>query len=169
MIIKPVVKIESNGRRILLDKMPNWIMRTGIMIYSGVFLVLIMGALFFPYPETMKGHVKIVEQVTSGQVGVLTLPVSNSGALTKGQQVNIKLYNYPYQEYGMLVGRIDTICFNSSSDLYEAWVRLPENLLTSYGKKLPFMPGLSGVGEVMIKESNLFERVFPFVNECRKE
>ena len=32
----------------------------------------------------------------------LQFPIQNSGKIKEGQQVNIKLQNYPYQEFGML-------------------------------------------------------------------
>ncbi len=37
------------------------------------------------------------------------LPTSNSGKAKIGQQVNIKLADYPFSEYGMLNGTVTNI------------------------------------------------------------
>jgi hypothetical protein len=51
-------------------------------------------------------------------VGKCTLPILNTGKLSIGQNVNIKLDNYPYNENGMLRGIVTNISTVPNKDTY---------------------------------------------------
>ncbi len=90
----------------------------------------------------------------------IQFPVRNSGKVKKGQRVNIKLENYPYQEFGMLVGRIDKMSEIPNNNLYTADVILENKLTTSYKKTIPKVQYLRGNAEILTDEVSLLMRVF---------
>ena len=94
----------------------------------------------------------------------LKFPIQNSGKVKNGNRVNIKLKNYPYQEYGMLVGKIVKISKVTNDNFYSADVELEKGLITSYGKELPNGQQLYGDGEILTDDLNLLVR---FVNPLR--
>ena len=51
-------------------------------------------------------------------IGKCILPILNTGKLSIGQNVNIKLDNYPYNENGMLQGIITNISEVPNKDTY---------------------------------------------------
>ncbi len=61
----------------------------------------------------------------------IKFPVLNSGKVKVGQRVNIKLENFPHQEFGMLVGKMGNISTVPNGAYYSADVILPKGLMTS--------------------------------------
>ncbi len=90
----------------------------------------------------------------------IQFPVRNSGKVKKGQRVNIKLQNYPYQEFGMLIGYVDNMSEVPNNDLYSADVILTNKLETSYHKTIPKVQDLKGDAEILTDEVSLLMRVF---------
>ena len=93
-------------------------------------------------------------------IGKLILPLQNSGKLKNGQTVNIKLNNYPYQEYGMLKGIVRNISVIPQKQNYAVEVALPEQLTTTYKKKLEYKEEMQGNAEIVTEELSLFNRIF---------
>lgn len=83
------------------------------------------------------------------------------GRIVKGQSVNIKLDNYPVNEYGLLKGKVERISNGADDEgLYMVDVSLPNALLTSYKKEIIFTPDMKGQADIVIRNSSLLERFF---------
>lgn len=93
-------------------------------------------------------------------IGKLILPLQNSGKLKSGQQVIIRLNNYPYQEYGMLKGTVRNISVIPQKQNYAVEVALPDQLTTTYNKKLEYKEEMQGTAEIITEELTLFKRIF---------
>lgn len=90
----------------------------------------------------------------------IQFPVLNSGKVKPGQRVNIKLENYPYQEFGMVVGEMGEISKIPNGSFYRADVRLIDGLMTSYGEILPLTQQATGQAEILTDEVSLLMRFF---------
>lgn len=88
------------------------------------------------------------------------VPVFSSGKIKVGQKVNIKLDNYPFKEFGIVEGRVESISQVSRDNLYVVNVSMPGGLRTSYNKKLEFKQEMSGTAEIVTDDLRLFQRVF---------
>lgn len=94
-------------------------------------------------------------------IGNLKVPLQNSGKIQDNQKVLIKLDNFPYQEYGMLEGRIQSMSTITDKDgNYFIEVAMPNGLKTSYGKEIRFDKELTGSADIITDEMRLIERVF---------
>lgn len=93
-------------------------------------------------------------------IAKLILPVHNSGKLKAGQTVNIKLNNYLFQEYGMLKGFVKTISVMPKNESYAIEVSLPNQLNTTYNKKLDYKQEMQGTADIITEELSVFDRVF---------
>ncbi len=93
-------------------------------------------------------------------IAKLLLPVQNSGKVKVGQEVNIKLNNYVYQEYGTLSGRVKNISKMPQNETYAIEVSLPNNLTTSYHKQLEYKEEMQGLANIITEELSVFDRVF---------
>lgn len=94
-------------------------------------------------------------------IGRLQIPATNSGKVKEGQKVLLKLDNYPYQEFGMVEGRVKNIANSPDKDgNYYVNVILPNGLQTSFHKTLPFDKELKGNAEVVTQDLRLLERFF---------
>ncbi len=96
-------------------------------------------------------------------IGKALLPVARSGKVKKGQKVNIRLENFPDNEYGILRGKVENISLVPSSDNqilnYTVGIGLLDGLITTYNKELPFQPNMQGRAEIITEEMSLLERI----------
>ncbi|MGM0665782.1 MAG: HlyD family efflux transporter periplasmic adaptor subunit [Bacteroidota bacterium] len=93
----------------------------------------------------------------------IKIPMTGSGKVRVGQDVNIQLESYPYLEYGMVRGIVRSRSLVPQDNLYVLDVELPDGLSTFYGKQLDFSQSMSGRAEIITEDMRLIDRlVYPF-------
>jgi len=98
---------------------------------------------------------------TERLVGKLVLPSQNAGKVVQGQKVLVKLDNFPYQQFGMLIGKVEHISISPNADgNYYIYISLPQGTKTSYNRKLPFQQELLGNAEIITESLSVAERIF---------
>ena len=103
----------------------------------------------------------IIPKVNSSFIAKLKTPAQNLGKVRIGQNVNIKLHNYPDYEFGVLKGTVTHISEISNKEgVYTIDVSLPKTLITSYNKEIEFKQEMQGVAEIITEDLRLIERVF---------
>ncbi|CAA7197325.1 HlyD family secretion protein [Chryseobacterium potabilaquae] len=93
-------------------------------------------------------------------IGKVKAPAQNFGKVKVGQTVNIKLANYPDQEFGILEGVINNISLIPDKDgnlLLD--VSLPKGLQTSYKKRITFQQEMNGRADIVTDDLRLIERL----------
>ncbi len=94
-------------------------------------------------------------------MGKLNVLSQNSGKIKQNQKVLIKLENFPYQEYGMLEGKIQTMSTVTDKDgNYFIEITIPNGLTTTFEKKIKFDKELTGQADIITDEMRLIERIF---------
>ncbi len=94
-------------------------------------------------------------------IGKIKAPAQNSGKIKEGQNVNIRLANYPYTEFGMLEGTVKSISLVPDIDgNYLIDVALSKDLITTYDKEIAFKQEMSGSAEIITEDLRLIERFF---------
>jgi len=93
-------------------------------------------------------------------VAKLTLPFAGAGKVKIGQRVCIKLDGYPYMEFGMIEGSIQSIASGSLENGFPVTVNLPGGATTSYGHGLNFERDLTGSAEITTEDLTLLRRLF---------
>ncbi|WP_299115449.1 HlyD family efflux transporter periplasmic adaptor subunit [uncultured Winogradskyella sp.] len=103
----------------------------------------------------------IIPEKNSSYIAKLKTPAQNSGKIKVGQTVNIKLENYPDNEFGTVKGNIETISLLTDEDgFYNITVALPGKLITSYNKEIIFKHEMRGSAEIITEDLRLIERFF---------
>jgi len=93
-------------------------------------------------------------------IAKLKTPTLNSGKIKRKQHVNIKLENYPENEFGILNGIIENISLIPDKDnLYSVDVKISNELITSYNKKITFKQEMRGAAEIVTEDLRLIERI----------
>lgn len=95
-------------------------------------------------------------------IGKCKVPIRNSAKVKKGQDVIIKLDNYPYREWGLLHGTVVNISLTPKKGdevYYSVYVDVP-HLKTTYGKEIEFKQEMMGTAKIVLQETSLLERVF---------
>ncbi len=93
-------------------------------------------------------------------IGKCILPILNTGKLQVGQNVNIKLDNYPSNEIGILQGIVTNISEVPNKDTYAIDVKLNNGLVTSYNKTLSYKEEMKGTADIITKNISVMDRVF---------
>lgn len=100
--------------------------------------------------------------------GQLILPAVGAGKVKVGQEVIVKLDNFPYTEYGSIKGKVASISLttntektaNGNIETYLVTVIFDEGLKTNYGKRLDFKSESKGSGEIITNDRKLIQRMF---------
>ncbi|GEC78527.1 HlyD family secretion protein [Flavobacterium aquatile] len=102
----------------------------------------------------------VVPTNRNNYVGKVKASAQNSGKIRVGQEVNIRLANYPDVEFGVLKGKIQSISDTADKDgnlLLD--VSLPNGLETSYKKKINFRQEMVGSADIVTEDLRLIERL----------
>ncbi|MBO0933600.1 HlyD family efflux transporter periplasmic adaptor subunit [Fibrella aquatilis] len=106
---------------------------------------------------------QVVPTNGNGQVaftGEMRIGQYNFGKVKTGQDVLVKLPSYPFQEYGLLVARVEAISPISTDTTFRAQVSFPNGLRTTTGHQLIARNGLVANGEIITDDTRLIEKLF---------
>lgn len=101
----------------------------------------------------------VIPNNENGYIGKVKAKAQNSGKISVGQNVNIRLANYPDREFGIIKGKIKAISLTPDKEgnlLID--VVLPNGLQTSYKKQIAFRQEMSGTADIITKDARLIER-----------
>ena len=105
----------------------------------------------------------VVPLETSPIIGKAMLPIARSGKVKTGQKVNIRLQNFPENEYGILRGTVENISLTPAQSgemaYYSVEISLNEGLVTTYKKELPRLPDMQGQADIITEDLSLLERL----------
>jgi len=87
------------------------------------------------------------------------LPLHGSGKVRTGNRVNIRLSNYPYQQFGVLQGEVMHVAAIPAGDYFPVQIRLNNQLQTSYNIDLGHHVRLDGTAQIITEDINLFNRM----------
>lgn len=102
----------------------------------------------------------IIPKESDNYIGKIKAKAQNSGKIKIGQNVNIRLANYPDREFGVIRGKIQSISLTPDKEgniLID--VSLPNKLETSYHKKIAFRQEMSGTADIITQDLRLMERL----------
>lgn len=94
------------------------------------------------------------------------LPITRSGKVKVNQKVNLHCENFPDNEFGIIKGIVKNISLlpsvSENTTAYVVEITLPNGLVTSYKKELPYYPEMKGKAEIITEDLSLFQRImFP--------
>jgi HlyD family secretion protein len=83
------------------------------------------------------------------------------GKVAVGQKVKVKFTAYPYQEFGIVEGRVSYVSKIPVNDsLFVGRVSFDKGLVTNYRKTLSCKVGMTANAEIITKDRRLIERFF---------
>ena len=118
--------------------------------------------------------------VTSGQelfsiipaendiVGEVMIPSAGAGKVEIGQTANVKINKFPYDEYGLLKGRVESLSRISNKietrdgagEAYQVIISFPDGFVSNFGIPLFLDFESKGTVEIITKPKRLIERLF---------
>lgn len=153
----------SVDMRNLLNKHPHWVILKGNLFISIVLLFSLLVVCYcVKYPNFINSKVVINPSKSQNHnkivIGKLIVAQDDLIKVKKGQKVIVKLYDFPYQEYGVLNARIQQISTNSKNSYID--IIFPNGLRTSYNKSILVNKELKGNAEVVVQDTLLIEKIF---------
>ena len=141
---KYVIKAPTNGK---LNYLGFW--RENLMVQAGV-------ELFTVLPQHR------------GIIGEAYIPALGAGKVKVGQAVNVKLNDYPYDEFGLLCGKVVSISPLTNKvqvnkvvvETYLVRISFPQGATTNFDHKLSLNFESKGTAEIITKPKRLIERLF---------
>ncbi|HAQ17655.1 MAG TPA: hypothetical protein DCR40_00285 [Prolixibacteraceae bacterium] len=177
------IELRSDEFQEIVQQSPRWMIRSGISLIFGLFVVMLAGSYFFRYPDVIKCNVVLgyenpssnndtlmnsPEQKAFGLqtpiIGRINLPVKYFGKVAVGQKVNIKLEDFPSNEYGFIKARIKNISTTPKNGIYLVEVQLPQDLMTNFNIPIKFSQEMKGSAEIITEDLRLIQR---FINPVK--
>lgn len=161
-------QVESNNKQELEKSMQA--LNNTILLWENNFLVIspIEGKvtlfdIWTKYQNVSEGKVlfTILPNKLEKIIGRASVPVKNSGKVKRGQKVIVKLTNYPFEEWGSLKGKIDTVSevpVQDQKSFYVAYITL-DDFKTSYGKEIVFQQDMQGTVDIVVEELSILQRI----------
>jgi multidrug resistance efflux pump len=102
-------------------------------------------------------------------IGKAKLSATGAGKVKIGQVVNVRVNNYPDQEFGFMMGKVSNISeIPDKNGNYFVEITFPKGLITNYGKRLPLSKQMSGTAQIIIQDKRLLERFMQPVEKFLK-
>lgn len=100
-------------------------------------------------------------------IGQMQVPTFGAGKIVAGQDVSIKLNDYPYLEYGTLEGKVNSIskvtnkmAIDQNNDMYLLIIDIPKGLVSKFGTDIKFKYEMKGIADIKTAKRRLIERLF---------
>lgn len=99
---------------------------------------------------------------TGQYFGEARIPQANAGKVLANQPVLIKFQGYPFEEYGVVQGRVQSVSKVPTPDnqFFVVTVALPKGLQTNTNQTLTYKNGMEASAEIITEDLRLIERIF---------
>lgn len=103
-----------------------------------------------------------------------TLPNQEAGFITKGMPVKIKLDAYPYQDYGVINGTVDSVSADAKSDeklgeIYQLDIALDKNYINDEGQTVKFKAGQTATADIIIRHRRIADILIDPIRQLQKD
>ena len=146
------IELRSEKIRHIIGEIPSRIVRYGITIITIVLLVLLVGAYFIPYPETISARI----EMTNRQQGTVDIPYKYVNTVKKGKNVSIELEGYDTEMYGAANGTI-TATMHTPRQTAEGNVFTAQVKITDCRYKI--ISGMTGTASILVSNESVLQRI----------
>jgi len=155
----------------ILGKAPNRLIRYGLSVFFIILISILVGLSRVHYHDTFRTQVIIYDTDylndsvigRSKYIAHMEVNTSDIWKIKKDSPVIISLNQYPKNVYGIMSGYV--VCFsqNNEKQTYDVYIQLPNGLVTSFNKKLEYLPDMSGIATIKGEKRSIFKRIFSSV------
>ncbi len=138
----------------------------------------------FEFPVSKPGEVvqpgQRIAQIAPKNTDVIlkaSMPIQDSGFLKVGMPVKVKFDAYPYQEYGIVEGKVAWVSPDSklqqtpqgNSQSFELEITLDRQYVDNGEKRVSLMPGQTADAEVVIRQRRIIDFVLDPFKKLQKD
>ena len=140
--------------------------------------------IIFELPVSKPGEVlqpgQRIAQIAPKNTGVVlkgSIPIQDSGFLKVGMPVKVKFDAYPYQEYGIVEGKVAWVSPDSkvqqtpqgNSESFELEITLNRQYVENSEKRILLTPGQTANAEVIIRQRRIIDFVLDPFKKLQKD
>lgn len=101
------------------------------------------------------------------------LPNKDAGFVELGMPVQVKFDAYPYQEYGLISGKVTSISPDTKLDqqlgeIYKVEITLERNYVTEDQQKIYFKPGQTASAEIIIRRRRIIDIMLDPIRQLKE-
>ena len=104
--------------------------------------------------------IAVIMPANSRILATLSVPASAMSEVRKGQDVDVAVDSYPYQTFGTIPGKIESVSRIATEEdgaqAYRVQVAIPDSIL-AYGKREPLLPGMSLSARITTQRRTLIQ------------
>ena len=146
------IELRSEKVRHIIGEIPSGIVCYGITIITIVLLVLLVGAYFIPYPETISARI----EMTDMHQGTVDIPYKYVNTVKKGKNVSIELEGYNTEMYGaangMITATMHTPRQTAAGNVFTAQVKVTDC-------KYKIISGMTGTASILVSNESVLQRI----------
>ncbi len=91
--------------------------------------------------------------------GLLRVPFQGYSKVQKGQPVQVRLDNYPFQEFGILYGEVAKLSAIPEADNYAVMIQFPTGLRSTYNIDFEFNQRMEGTASIITNRISIWHRL----------
>ena len=158
----------SDEMQDIITGVPSGLVRWGTVLSLCVFLMIIGLSAMIHYPDLIKTTLKINSSDNySGRsqfFGEIELPQNALQTIHPGQDVMVKLVSYPFEQFGILRGKIKYIEPGADSE-GKFWGKVEFSTDPRFvNPAIHLKPGMLADAEIVIQEATIFKRIYKNLN-----
>ena len=104
-------------------------------------------------------QVFLIVPETSRLIGRMSVSQGGAGKIRPGQNVRIRFADFPYREFGLVTGRVQSVSMVARDGANLVLVDIPFPLVTSFKKRLQFKQDMTGEASIITEDIRLIGRV----------
>ena len=104
-------------------------------------------------------QVFLIVPETTRLLGRMSVKTGGTGKIKSGQTVHIRLDDYPYKEFGLVTGRVQSVSMAARDGAHLVLLELPYPLVTSFHRRLQFKQDMAGEARIVTEDMRLIGRI----------
>lgn len=104
-------------------------------------------------------QVFLIVPETTQLLGRIPVAAGGAGKIKIGQKVRIRLDDFPYKEFGVVTGSVQSVSMVARDGANLVLVDIPHPLVTSFKRKLQFKQEMTGQAQIVMEDIRLLGRV----------
>jgi len=143
-----------------LSECELWIMKNSLKASVSGY-VSFAGIIQQDQKVTMGEELFVINQGDTNFFGEIKIPQENMGKIRRGENALIKLKSYPFEQYGMLKGKLSYLSSVAYKDsVFLGRITLVGNERKLSTKEISLKNGMLAEAQIVTEESTLFQRLF---------
>lgn len=104
-------------------------------------------------------QVFLVVPETTQLIGRMPVKQGGAGKIRPGQTVRVRLDDFPYKEFGVVTGRVQSVSMVARDGANLVLLDLPHPLVTSFHREIEFRQEMTGQASIVTEDIRLIGRV----------